>query len=221
MSSNVPIAAPPIDPAGYVPRMRSAYEDRYGRGRDSWTREEAMRAAAPILAEHLAGRPGARVLDVGAGRGRDSALLLERGFRVTGLDLVATAEWAELARRYGERVRFEATAFLSFAADAPFDGVLDNGCFHHQHPDDYATYLAKIVSLLAPEGVVTLSVFLCPQPTGSLELAPDGGLYRYFAPPELHALCAGAGLALVGQTEVPRRIEDWVYYVATYRRAPR
>ncbi len=220
MNENVPIVMPPSGPAQYLRRLRLNYAERYGHGRDPWTREEAMRAAAPILAEHLAGRPGAHVLDIGAGRGRDSQTLLECGFRVTGIDFVETAEWQALAERYGERIRFQATDFQAFAADAPFDGILDNGCFHHQHPDDYAAYLAKIRSLLAADGVVTLSVFLCSDPTGSLQLAPDGGLYRYFTPRELTALCASSGLVLLDQAEIPRKIEGWIYYVATYGRAP-
>ncbi|EEH25624.1 1,6-didemethyltoxoflavin N1-methyltransferase, partial [Burkholderia pseudomallei] len=145
-----PVDAPLAAPHEYAAVLRSDFVSSYHDGRDVWTDEAAMRPASAILHAHL-GRP-ADVLDAGAGRGRDTAYFLEQGHRVTAVDLVEPPEWAQLAQRWGERVHFVARPVSELDGEARFDGALDNGCLHHQHPDAYGAYLARIHALLRPDG---------------------------------------------------------------------
>ncbi|QLE75362.1 class I SAM-dependent methyltransferase [Streptomyces rectiverticillatus] len=215
--------AAPLDEALYAAVLHSDFRDHYARGRDVWTGEEAMRQAPRLLMDALRHRTGAagpaHVLDIGAGRGRDAGLLLAAGHRVTGIDLVVSPEWETLTRRHPGRARFLATAALDLPGTAQYDAVLDNGCFHHQHPGAYGPYLRRVRELLRPGGLLTLSVFHAADGRGGLYANEGSRLYREFTEDELTALAAGHGFALVGMRQVPRAVGDLTYLVSTFRRA--
>ncbi|MEU1817721.1 class I SAM-dependent methyltransferase [Streptomyces roseifaciens] len=218
--------AAPLDEALYAAVLHSDFRDHYAGGRDVWTGEEAMRQAPRLLMHALrartgTGAPGAPVdvLDIGAGRGRDAGLLLAAGHRVTGIDLVASPEWEALTRSHPGRARFLATAALDLHGTAQYDAVLDNGCFHHQHPGTYGTYLRRVHELLRPGGLLTLSVFHAADGRGGLYANEGSRLYREFTEAELTALAACHGFAFVTARQVPRAVGNLTYLVSTFRRA--
>ncbi|MEV5376682.1 class I SAM-dependent methyltransferase [Streptomyces nondiastaticus] len=219
--------ATPLDETRYADVLRSDFVDHYAGGRDIWTGEEAMRQAPRLLMDALRARAGAdapgapeaHVLDIGTGHGRDAAILLAGGHRVTGIDLVASPEWETLTAGHPGRARFLATAALDLPGAAEYDAVLDNGCFHHQHPDAYGTYLRRIHELLRPGGLLTLSVFNATGGKGGLYANAGNRLYREFTEQELTALVGGHGFALVESHQVPRAVGDLTYLVSTFRRA--
>ncbi|MFC5721649.1 SAM-dependent methyltransferase [Streptomyces gamaensis] len=213
--------ATPLDEAAYAAVLHSDFHEHYAGGRDIWTGEEAMRQAPQLLMAALAhaGRAAdAHVLDLGTGHGRDAELVLAGGHRVTGCDLVASPEWDAITARHPGRARFVAGPVLDLPGSGEYDGVLDNGCFHHQHPDAYAAYLRHVRELLRPEGLFTVSVFHATGERGGLYANNGNRLYREFTEDELSALVGGHGFALVEAHHVPRAVEGLTYLVATFRR---
>jgi SAM-dependent methyltransferase len=207
-----------LDEAGYAAVLHSDFRDHYADGRDIWTGEEAMRHTPRLLMEALGGTADAHVLDLGTGHGRDAELLLAGGHRVTGVDLVPSPEWETIAGRRPGRARFLATAVLDLPGTEEYDAVLDNGCFHHQHPDAYVPYLRRIRELLHPGGLFTVSVFHAVDGTGGLYTNAGNRLYREFTAAQLTELVTAQGFTLVGTHQVPRAVGDLTYLVGTFRR---
>jgi demethylmenaquinone methyltransferase/2-methoxy-6-polyprenyl-1,4-benzoquinol methylase len=121
------------------------------------------------------------VLDVATGTGLVASLLLERGFRVTGLD--QSPEMLALARRrFGERAQLVEAS----ADDLPFDDAsFDHLTFTYllRYVDEPAATLAELARVVRVGGVVA-----------SLEFGVPAGVVR-----PLWDLYAGAGLRLASR----------------------
>lgn len=211
-----PLRGPLLSPVEYASLLQSDFDTSYSDHRDVWTHEAAMRQAPIRLHGELVG--ARHVLDVGAGRGRDTAYLLEQGHRVTAIDLVAAPEWATLKQRWGDKVCFHTKGLLELEGTVVFDAVLDNGCLHHQHPSSYPSYLARLHALLRPSGLFTISVFHTDEAQGQLYVNQAQRLYREFSEHELIDLLEAAGFARVDSGLVPRTQTGLRYLVATTRK---
>lgn len=130
---------------------RDEYELVYNQ-RDLAEAAEAIdlleRAAAPA--------EGAKILDVGCGRGRHARTLARRGYRVTGIDLSARA--IETARRRAAEEGLEAT-FAQQDMREPFcqacaDGVVNlfSSFGYFEDEGDHARALRAIAQALRPGG---------------------------------------------------------------------
>jgi len=95
-------------------------------------------------------QPGAEVLELGCGNGRDSAEMIARGFRAVPTD--GTPEMTqEASKRLGIPVgvlRFEDIDMV-----AAFDGVWANACLLHVPRAELGGILFKINTALRPGGV--------------------------------------------------------------------
>jgi SAM-dependent methyltransferase len=198
--------------------LGDSFAGRYREHRDSWTREPAMRQVVDLLLARLPA--DSRVLDVGTGRGCDAEALLEAGHRVDAVDLVTVAEWEPIRERWPGRVGFHTGNAVDLDFEAEFDAVLDNGCLHHQHPDDYLRYLGVLRRALRPGGLLSVSFFvLSPQAAeGFLHVEEDGRLAREFTEPEAVALIASAGCTVTAVERIPRARPDRAYLVVTASR---
>jgi len=130
-------------------------------------KEHAWHHYAPdevdFILDHVEPSPEAAFLDLGCGDGRHAVLLAERGYRVTGIDIVT--ELIERAREMhgqSDRLSFQAgdTRDLVAGPEDRYDLVLllyDVLGASGSRDDDLRT-LRNIRAALAPEGRVVLSV---------------------------------------------------------------
>lgn len=93
--------------------------------------------------------PGARVLELGCGGGRDSARIRERGF-----DLDATDGTAAMVRKANERfdVGARVMTFEELDAQSEYDAVWAHACLLHASRAKLPDVLAAIRSALKPGG---------------------------------------------------------------------
>jgi cyclopropane fatty-acyl-phospholipid synthase-like methyltransferase len=120
-------------------------------------RRESRRLAHRDLLGDLA---GARVLDIGCGNGRNSRWFGERHANVEGIDI--SAPLLDLVRddRMPPGVALTSVDVLRGSLPAgQFDVVYDSGCFHHIPPHRRATYLDRVLPLIAPGGVLGIVTF--------------------------------------------------------------
>ncbi|HEY0216885.1 MAG TPA: class I SAM-dependent methyltransferase [Cellulomonas sp.] len=119
-----------------------------------------------LVAWHADGRldlrPGARVLELGCGPGRNAVWLAQQGADVTALDLSRTAiTWGrERAAEAGVEVTFARTDIFAWEAPGePFDLVYDSGCFHHLPPHRRISYRRLLERTLRPGGRFGIACF--------------------------------------------------------------
>ena len=93
--------------------------------------------------------PGARILELGCGDGRDAARMTERGFNVSPSD--GSPRMAELAsERLGRAV--PVMRFDELDADAEFDAVWCHASLLHLREEALPGVLARIARALRPSG---------------------------------------------------------------------
>lgn len=104
--------------------------------------------------------PGS-ALDIGCGSGTYSIYMAERGYRVTAIDFMPQAIAMLKTRIAGRDLAIEAIQadVGQWAADHPFDVVLDIGCLHAPGTIDIDAYKARLLNWLAPGGSFILVHF--------------------------------------------------------------
>jgi SAM-dependent methyltransferase len=123
----------------------------------------------PEVNAFLAAHPPGRALDLGCGSGTSSLALARAGWSVTGVDFAPRA--VRIARskaaRAGKKVDFRVADVTHLPPlPAPFDLILDIGCFHGLGMAQKTTYLAQLERLLAPGGTWLLYAFFKPEGAG-------------------------------------------------------
>ncbi|MCQ4044938.1 class I SAM-dependent methyltransferase [Streptantibioticus rubrisoli] len=113
-------------------------------------RPDYPRAAVEWAVEPVADRLGLRVLDLGAGTGKLTEVLLRCGLEVTAVEPDA-GMLAELRRRTPQVDARQGTAEAIPAPDASFDAVLVGQAFHWF---DHDRALPEIARVLRPGGVL-------------------------------------------------------------------
>jgi SAM-dependent methyltransferase len=144
---------------------------------------------------HLIPTAPSRVLDIGAGTGRDAAALAEMGHQVIAAE--PTAELRAHAARLHPSPRIEwlddslpDLAVLG-ARGEPFDLVMMTAVWMHLDEDQRRRAMPKVAGLVRPGGTLILSLRYGPVPPGRRMFAVTAD--------ETIALAADAGLALMHQ----------------------
>ena len=189
---------------------------RFWRARE---RPEDFYPPSPRIREHLLRhvRPGDRVLEVGAGSGRDSATLARAGARAFLLD--ASAGALVLASRADAEFRgrslVQGDGLHAPFPDASFDLVFHQGLLEH-FPDPHPL-LAENRRLLRPGGVLLVDVPQTFHPWTALKktlIALDrwfAGWETQYTAPELERLLQESGF------EVTTTYGDWMNPSLAYR----
>lgn len=192
----------------YRATVRASFQEWYDAGRDSWTASPtndrvtafAIRSAPP----GAAGRRR-RVLDVGCGKGRQTALLAEElDADCVGVDLLDV--WAPEPVRRGT-VTFHQGDFLGYDEGA-VDLLVDNGCLHHQRREDWEPWVRHGRTLLRDGGRWVVSCFLSPHGDIVDKTLHDGRHNWWLTEEYVGELFAGAGFTLEDREEIDR---DFTY----------
>jgi SAM-dependent methyltransferase len=172
-------------------------------------RREVARLLADLERAGVAVR-GGRALDFGCGAGRLTQALAEHFDRVDGVDIAPSMlALAERSNRHGERCRYHLNASddLALFADGTFDLAVSLLVLQHVENRYARRYLAELVRVLRPGGVLVAGVPSRPRttPRGRLfALLPNGVLnvwrrlrYRHLGVMELHGLPTDEVVALL------------------------
>jgi 2-polyprenyl-3-methyl-5-hydroxy-6-metoxy-1,4-benzoquinol methylase len=149
------------DPAKATPKTVVAWYDQHARElADGYEGLDAV-TTHPKLFEMLRGIDGARVLDIGAGSGRDAAALAALGHKVTAVD--PSLKMLRLARALhpANDVEWLADSMPGLSkVQGTFDVVLLSAVWMHVPPADRGGALSRITDLLAPGGRVYMTLRL-------------------------------------------------------------
>lgn len=135
--------------------LRAELEAYYGPLLPHWDRTLADRGDVAFWRGATEDRPGARVLELGAGSGRVTEVLAPAARRVVALDLVPAALHRARDRLRGiENVLLVVADMRSFQLDARFDLVVAaNDPFSHLRSDEgRRRALERVAGHLAPDG---------------------------------------------------------------------
>lgn len=198
--------------------LETAFVQCYQMNNDGWSREDTMREVSMYLLECMDDQKDQHVLDIGAGSGKDAEILLKAGHYVTGIDLYEHKAWQSLSLSWGDRVHFVKSQFANWRSSPKikFSAVLDNGCFHHQHPSLYSAYLAHLKALLKPNGIAMFSVFtpLEENTDGCFMDFDEGRIGRSFGTNELRNLMTDNGFTWLDSRRIYRPWHE--HYLAVH-----
>ena len=97
--------------------------------------------------------PG-RALDVGCGAGTYCFYMADRGYAVTGVDMIpkAISMLRQGAKERGLDISAVQADILTWCDDRPFDVILDLGCLHSMSASYHQAYRRQLLRWLAPGG---------------------------------------------------------------------
>ncbi len=144
---------------------------------------------------------GARVLDVGAGSGRDLAALIAEGFDGYGVEPTEGLRTAAIARHpeLAERLAAGALPALGTPFGGEFDGVLCGAVLMHLQDAHLFDAVLALRQILKPHGRLLVSLPSARSDVGTDERDPHGRLFRAYAPEEVQLLAERMGFQLIGR----------------------
>jgi SAM-dependent methyltransferase/5-methylcytosine-specific restriction endonuclease McrA len=149
----------------------------------------------------LAFPEGGRVLDVGAGSGRDLVELLALGYDARGVEPVQEMAAAAIARHPQLQGRIASAALPSLGEPfcGRFDGILCSAVLMHLPEADLFDAAFALRNALRPHGRLLLSLPLARGDVDEGERGADGRLFKSYAPGYLQLLFERIGFQQVGR----------------------
>lgn len=196
----------------YKTVIKEAFTKHYEEGSDVWSNDASLVDATKIAFDTAFKRLNRRLhlLDIGCGNGRH-LMSLPNLASYTGIDLFHHENWESYYGTKPFEVKFIQDDFLAWAMrqTQKFDLIVDNGCFHHQHPDEHFDYLQQISECLQSDGLFSVVVWGEVFREGNID---DYGRYHcYFSPESIVQLIESTPLevlrvieskALIGKSQL-------------------
>ena len=181
---------------------------------DDWAvnGQESARSAISRYFES-AFAPGARVLDVGCGMGRDLAVLLGMGFDAYGVEPHGAMRARAIERHPNLAGRIVEASLPHFGQPfgGAFDAIVCSAVLMHLSADALPGSLAALSAVLAPRAHVLMAT-----PEMAIDRLvdgrdPDGRAFSNHAPGHVQQLMSELGFALVNRAEiaVPSDATQW------------
>ena len=188
---------------------------------DDWAAngQEAERSA---ISRHFeaAFAAGARVLDVGCGKGRDVVALLDLGFDAYGVEPHDAMRSRAIERdpRLASRIVAATLPDIGQPFGGGFDAIVCCAVLMHLAPDDLPATLDALSAVLGPRGRLLLAL---PQMRAELLVDgcdPDGRQFANHAPEHVGQLLAERGFALLQLDEIATASADTQWRVLLFER---
>jgi SAM-dependent methyltransferase len=146
---------------------------------------------------------GGRVLDVGAGSGRDLARLLHHGYDAYGVEPAQAVRRAAIQRHPELVDRLEAGSLPSIGQPfgGRFDGVVCSAVLMHVPDAELFDTAFALRALLRPHGRLLVSLPLSRADVGDSERDVHGRLFRAYVPEYLQLLFERLGFHQIGRWE--------------------
>ena len=188
---------------------------------DEWA-ATGLESAYSAISRHFesAFAPGARVLDVGCGMGRDLAVLREMGFDAYGIE-PHDAMRARAFERHPQLARRIAAASLPLIGQpfgGGFDSIVCSAVLMHLSAHALPASLAALGAVLAPRARMLMAV---PEMQAGLLVDgrdPDGRAFTNHAPEHVQRLMADLGFALLNLTEIVTSSVDTRWRILLFER---
>jgi len=181
--------------------------------------EEAARSA---MSRHFesAFAPGARVLDVGCGKGRDVVALLDMGFDAYGVEPNEAMRSRAIQRdpRVPGRVADAALPALGQPFGGGFDAVACSAVLMHLPAPALPASLAALTAVLKSRGRVLMAL---PEMLPELLIDghdPDGRAFENHSPEHVQSLMAALGFALCKRDDIATPSTDTRWRVLLFER---
>ncbi len=188
--------------------MDDFYEKNY---RDYFAATVAV-DPTPFL-QPLAGRlpPGAAILDVGCGSGRDLRWFAARGFAPTGFE--RSSRLAALAREYSRCPVIEGDFRTFDFSPLQFAALAAVGSLVHLPREEFAPTFSSICRALVPGGLALVTM----KEGSGCRRAADGRVFTLWSRGELEKVFAASGWQVVAFSRDRSLVNDdsWLSYVLT------
>jgi SAM-dependent methyltransferase len=188
---------------------------------DRWaaTGVEAPRSA---ISNHFAAAfaPGARVLDVGCGMGRDVVALLDMGFDAYGVEPNDAMRKQALARdpRLRERVGAAALPALGRPFGGGFDAIVCSAVLMHLSSGALPDAFAALSAVLRPRAGVLMALPQMPPALLSDGRDPDGRQFTNHAPAQVREALAAFGFTLRDSVDLDAPLAETCWRVLLFGR---
>lgn len=146
---------------------------------------------------------GCRVLDVGAGSGRDLAALLALGYDAYGAEPVEAMATGAISShpQLGGRIAPAGLPAIGEPFGGCFDGILCSAVLMHVPDGDLFDTAFALRNLLRPHGRLLISLPLSRGDVDGGERGLDGRLFKSYAPEYLQLLFERLGFQQIGRWE--------------------
>ena len=191
---------------------------------DDWA-ANGQESARSAISKHFASAftPGARVLDVGCGMGRDLAVLREMGFDAYGVEPHGAMRARAIERHPDLAGRIVAASLPQIGQPfgGGFDAIVCSAVLMHVAADALPASLASLSAVLAARARVLMAV---PEMDADRLVDgrdPDGRAFSNHAPTHVQRLMAELGFALRSRAEIAAPSTDTRWRVLLFGREVR